>query len=374
MLSELPCVIRNYRFLKLIGKGGFSVVYLVQNVKFKSQFVAKVIPLSSDLANLELISLESEVSSLKTLNHPHIIRLYDHFVEGRYYYLILEYCPNGSLTNEIANQKPMSHDKFIIVARQIIDALSFCHSHSIAHRDIKLGNILLDKYGRVKLADFGISLQTSGGSHTQSFSGSIEYEAPEILNKQPHDPFKADIWALGVLFAFMANGQSPWGSCDTLGKLRKFVNAGKYHLRRFVPKDICDVIAQMIVVEPTSRISIEQLKKLPIFNDPNAVAIADIENDSVSDVLSPRGRALMSMGPTNGSCSYNYSKYGIAGTESYNGTSFASKTIQLKAIALNSLNASTGINHPPKLKARMHTIVKPSTFYYSDDLEFKNEA
>lgn len=296
MISNLPCLIHGYIFHKLIGKGGFSSVYLVQSERFMMEFCAKVtqIPNSESTEEGEKAAI-NEMNALISLNHPHILRLYDHFRDNSRFYLIIEYCSGGSLSNKVLRNKGLSIDNFLYLSRQIISALATCHQHNIAHHDLKLGNVLLDEYGRTKLADFGISIRIERyGDLCESYSGSIEYEAPEILIKKPHDPFAADIWALGVLFAHMIGGSSPW-RCDTIGKLKKCIMKGVYRLPKNVPAEISDIISKMIVVEPEKRITMKQLKMIPLFqmNEiPIEVSLYDYLDSNSADCLSPAGRQM----------------------------------------------------------------------------------
>ena len=262
--GNLPFMVKDYNFESLIARGGFSEVYLVTHIKFNLQYVAKVMVVDQLDSDPKWDLVDAEIKALSQLDHPHIIRLYDHFHLGNRFYLILEYCPGGCLHDHIDTKNGLSIHKFVEYGTQIVQALDYCHKRDIAHHDIKPGNILLDHYGRVKIADFGLSLQTSNGQLQKSFGGSYQYTSPEIFQKKPHDPKQADVWALGVVFAYMATGSSPW-LCDSLGALKQLAISGSYKLNKPVPQIITDLISKMIIVEPEKRITMQELVSHPLF-------------------------------------------------------------------------------------------------------------
>jgi serine/threonine protein kinase len=288
MLLNLPVTIQGYKFLRLIGRGGFSDVYLVQSERFRIDLCAKVSQFTTEGSDDERKTVENEIDALTTLSHPHIVRLYDHFHDGRRFYLILELCRGGSLQSELARTRGLSLHRFRVAGRQVLSALAYCHLRGIAHHDIKLGNVLLDEFGRCKLADFGISVRmTTPGALTDQYAGSVQYEAPELFTRRPHDPFRSDIWALGVLFAHMVTGRSPW-TADTVGKLAQQIPAGSYKLKRNTPPEVADVISKMIVVDPAERITCRELLKNPLFRHTEEMPV-----DGILDCLSPLGRRHM---------------------------------------------------------------------------------
>lgn len=328
-MSVLPLSINDYIFNKIIGRGGFATVYLVESKKYRQVFVAKVTPISYETEkDSEIDAVEAEIRALMSLSHQNIIKLYDHFTNGRNFYLILEYCPGGSLQNDSSKFTGLETNLFISYAKQILDALAFCHKKNIAHRDIKPGNILIDSYGHVKLSDFGISL-TNVNDVVQTYSGSLLYEPPEIVQKKPHNPMQADIWSAGVLFAYMINGTTPW-RCDSVSVLKQRICAGSYKLRSNTPKDIVDLIAKMIVVNPDNRATAEDLLKDKIFNN-DVITASTHESDS--DILSPRSR-----------------KKHI----STNSISWKSRNKEEKPINIFKMSLLNGRSNLPKLRPRYH--------------------
>ncbi|KAK8842741.1 hypothetical protein M9Y10_025604 [Tritrichomonas musculus] len=265
--GNLPFSIHDYYFTTLIGQGGSSLVYLGQNLKFGNQFVAKVMSVEpSEMSECWKI-FDAEVSTLSVLDHPHIIRLYDHFREGNKFYMILEYCPGGSLQSQISRSNGLTSAQFRLIGREITEALAYCHEKGIAHRDIKTQNILLDMSGHSHLADFGLSLKTQKGQLYLSNGGSFEFTAPEIFTKKPHDPLAGDAWALGVVFAIMASGSSPW-KYESLGDLKIIASQAQIQYKKPIPDIIDDLIRQLITINPSERLTMKQVLEHPAFKFP----------------------------------------------------------------------------------------------------------
>lgn len=265
--GNLPFSIRNYSFTSIIGQGGSSTVYLGQNLSFGNQFVAKVMTVEPSEMEDSWKIFDAEVSSLSILDHPNVIRLYDHFQEGNKFYMILEYCSGGSLHDQISRCNGLSSSQFLILGREIAEALAYCHEKGIAHRDIKTQNILLDMSGHSHLADFGLSLKTQKGQLYMSNGGSFEYTAPEIFMKKPHDPMAADSWALGVVFAMMVTGSSPW-KYQSLGDLKITASQAQIKYKKPIPDVIDDLIHRLIVINPEERLTMKQVMDHPAFKYP----------------------------------------------------------------------------------------------------------
>ena len=136
-----------YEYISFLGEGSFSSVFLCKSKKYNHTFAVK----RSTTQQVTLL----EYDNLMSLNHPNIIKLYDAFNDDSCQYLVMEYCSNGT----IFQKGCLTYDKFVYYAKQILEALAFCHSNNIVHRDIKPENILLDQFDRIKLADFGLSKQ-----------------------------------------------------------------------------------------------------------------------------------------------------------------------------------------------------------------------
>ena len=231
---------RGYLVKKEIGNGSQGVCLVVYSEKYKIDFAAKVMKLKrGDNDTAAKMEFEREVYSLSHIIHPNIVNIYDYFAEGGYLFMIIEYCPSGSLNNKVRAMSSRPSYNFIRgILCNILNALCYCHeTKHISHHDIKLHNILIDGLGHAKLCDFGLSqliLERINGSpdieekelenipegliehpEKQNVGGSILYMSPELLYCTFHqgcryDMFAADMWAVGVTLYFLLTGRYPF--------------------------------------------------------------------------------------------------------------------------------------------------------------------
>ena len=194
-----------YTLGDFVGKGATADCFIVVHHQFPNkQFVCKVIdPFPEDMRKTLVKTVQNEIDLLSHIDHANIIRFYDFFEEKGVLFLILEYCSHGQLTSEILNNLMKDNVKVLNYSVQLADALTYLHFHGIAHLDIKPANIFITEYNKIKLSDFGVSVQISHGEKISHKVGSKFFRAPETYSK-PYDPFKADIFSLGVTFLSMA--------------------------------------------------------------------------------------------------------------------------------------------------------------------------
>ena len=252
-----------FEFLHPIGKGGFASVVLVKSLRYNCQFVAKI----SEKGQKSESDQDAEISNLMQLSHPHIIQMYEYFTDNLFLYIILEYCPGGSLSDIIKSHGPLKEENLIKSCYQIITALKHCHDNGIAHQDLKPANVLLDKNNRCKLADFGISSHVN--KQVQVYGGTRPYMAPELIVKSKHDPMKADLWALAVTFFELATGSLPWNASNEKEMIMS-ITMGIVSYNRFnLPKPFIAMLKSMFEVSPEKRASLDVLLNLPMFDEFN---------------------------------------------------------------------------------------------------------
>jgi serine/threonine protein kinase len=207
--------------LESLGRGGMGVVYKARQ-KSLNRLVALKLLAPERVRDAKFAErFTREAQALAALNHPNIVTIYDFGQAGGFYYLLMEFVDGVNLRQLLRTQK-LTPEEALAIVPQICAALQFAHDRGIVHRDIKPENLLLDKAGRVKVADFGIAkmLGTSNGDSgvgelaapentTQAAIGTPSYSAPEQKSDPQHVDSRADIYSLGVVFYEMLTGELP---------------------------------------------------------------------------------------------------------------------------------------------------------------------
>jgi len=203
-----------YNQPEFLGKGSYSSVFKVHSLQYKKSFVVKVIKYKKCDEGMNDMKYMREVNALSCLNHPGIINFYDRFNDENLMFMVLEYCPNGTLAKQIKTGKTYNGPFFLKLARDLTLAMSHCHHRSVFHRDIKPDNILIDKFNRPRLADFGLSHQGCQNDKNRVI-GTLAFMPPELFGNSPIiDLAKADVWSLGVTLYNALTGSLPWFAGD----------------------------------------------------------------------------------------------------------------------------------------------------------------
>ena len=174
-------------------------------------------------------SIRREIRILQQLSHPNIVKIYDVVETNNHLNIVMEYLPGTSLGSYLKIQPsskiPEKYCKKIF--KQITKALKYMHSMNIAHRDIKLENVILDEDLTPKLIDFGFSTCIESSKKVKIFCGTPSYMSPEVVQRREYTGESADIWALGVLLFVSLTGIFPFkGSTDQ--ELYKKINNAEY--------------------------------------------------------------------------------------------------------------------------------------------------
>jgi serine/threonine protein kinase len=202
--------------LELLGQGGMGAVYKARQPKLDRLVAVKVLPAEwgKDPAFAERFAREAR--ALARLTHPHVISVFDFGESDGLYYFVMEYVDGVNL-RAILQERRLSPPEALTIITQVCEALQYAHEEGVVHRDIKPENILLDKKGRVKIADFGLAklLDRPAAGFTltgsQQVMGTPHYMAPEQIDRPREVDHRADIYSLGVVFYEMLTGELPLG-------------------------------------------------------------------------------------------------------------------------------------------------------------------
>uniref|UniRef100_A0AAY4B1M5 non-specific serine/threonine protein kinase n=1 Tax=Denticeps clupeoides TaxID=299321 RepID=A0AAY4B1M5_9TELE len=254
-----PLQVGFYEIIRTLGKGNFAVVKLARHKVTKTQVAIKIID-KTRLNSSNLEKIYREVQIMKLLNHPHIIKLYQVMETKDMLYIVTEYAKNGEMFDYLTSNGRMTEDEARRKFWQILTAVDYCHRHHIVHRDLKTENLLLDANMNIKLADFGFGNFYNAGEPLSTWCGSPPYAAPEVFEGKEYEGPQLDIWSLGVVLYVLVCGSLPFDGA-TLPALRQRVMEGRFRIPFFMSQDCENLIRKMLVVDPTKRITMAQIKQ-----------------------------------------------------------------------------------------------------------------
>jgi tRNA A-37 threonylcarbamoyl transferase component Bud32 len=202
--------------IEVLGRGGMGVVYKARQPRLDRLVALKILPASLAATPGFAERFEREARALARLSHPNIVAVYDFGQADGLFYLLMEYV-DGSNLRQLIEAKAIAPAQALAIVPKICEALQFAHDEGILHRDIKPENILIDRKGRVKIADFGLA-KLSGEAvpdvtltHPGMVMGTPRYMAPEQVENAKTVDHRADIYSLGVVFYEMLTGELPLG-------------------------------------------------------------------------------------------------------------------------------------------------------------------
>uniref|UniRef100_A0A8C1JV06 non-specific serine/threonine protein kinase n=1 Tax=Cyprinus carpio TaxID=7962 RepID=A0A8C1JV06_CYPCA len=271
-LDDVHPLIGNYRLLKTIGKGNFAKVKLARHILTGSEVRSQECFLTDS-------GLSREVTIMKNLNHPNIVKLFEVIETEKTLFLVMEYASGGEVFDYLVAHGRMKEKEARAKFRQIVSAVQYCHQKHIVHRDLKAENLLLDADMNIKIADFGFSNEFMVGNKLDTFCGSPPYAAPELFQGKKYDGPEVDVWSLGVILYTLVSGSLPFDG-QNLKELRERVLRGKYRIPFYMSTDCENLLKRFLVLNPTKRGTLEQIMKERWIN-------AGFDDDELKPFLEP---------------------------------------------------------------------------------------
>lgn len=249
--------IGKYQIIRTLGEGSFGKVKLAYHLTTGQKVALKIINRKT-LAKSDMQGrIEREISYLRLLRHPHIIKLYDVIKSKDEIVMVIEFA-GKELFDYIVQKGKMKEDEARRFFQQIISAVEYCHRHKIVHRDLKPENLLLDEMLNVKIADFGLSNFMSDGNFLKTSCGSPNYAAPEVISGKLYAGPEVDVWSCGVILYVMLCGRLPFDD-EFIPALFKKISNGVYTLPNYLSEGAKNLLTKMLVVNPLNRITIHEI-------------------------------------------------------------------------------------------------------------------
>ncbi|XP_067932439.1 NUAK family SNF1-like kinase 1 [Watersipora subatra] len=244
-----------FEIIKSLGSGTYGKVKLAIDKKTGQKVAIKSIAKRKVANDENLTRIRREIEIMASLKHRHIVQILEVFENKDKIILVQEFADGGELYDYISSKGKLTEKEARLLFRQIVSAVHYLHENGVVHRDLKLENILLDRHGMIKLADFGLSNTWQHNKLLKTYCGSPLYASPEIVNGRPYYGPEVDCWSLGVLLYTLVYGAMPFDGTD-LYKLREQISTGDYFKRPSKQSDASGLIARLLTVNPARRANI----------------------------------------------------------------------------------------------------------------------
>ncbi|KAE8598512.1 hypothetical protein XENTR_v10016849 [Xenopus tropicalis] len=266
----------DYEVVKVIGRGAFGEVQLVRHKSSRKVYAMKLLSKLEMIKRSDSAFFWEERDIMAFANSPWVVQLFYAFQDDRYLYMVMEYMPGGDLVNLMSNYDvPEKWARFYTA--EVVLALDAIHSMGFIHRDVKPDNMLLDKSGHLKLADFGtcMKMNREGMVRCDTAVGTPDYISPEVLKSQGGDGYygrECDWWSVGVFLYEMLVGDTPFYADSLVGTYSKIMNH-KNSLTFPEDSDISKEAKNLICAFLTDREvrlgrnGVEEIKRHPFFKN-----------------------------------------------------------------------------------------------------------
>eukprot|EP00123_Amoebidium_parasiticum_P017225 comp23759_c0_seq1/m.41127 comp23759_c0_seq1/g.41127 ORF comp23759_c0_seq1/g.41127 comp23759_c0_seq1/m.41127 type:complete len:778 (-) comp23759_c0_seq1:89-2422(-) len=264
--------LEDFTYLAVLGKGNFGKVMLAEGKKTRQLYAIKLIKKAFTVAQDEVESVRTEKNVFKVISemrHPFLVNLYGCFQTAERLCFVMDYACGGDLMMHI-HKGVFDEERGRFYAAEVLAGLEFLHENGIVYRDLKLDNLLLDREGHIKIADFGLCKENMRyGDVTSTFCGTPEFIAPEILQDDYYNR-AVDWWSFGVLVFEMLVGQAPFYGQHEDEIFEAILNK-KIVCPRFLSSSAASIIRQLLVRDPERRLGsgergAQEIKEHPFFD------------------------------------------------------------------------------------------------------------
>ena len=254
--------IGKYKVLEKLGSGGFAQVYLCEHKLMRRRVAVKVLPVAKTKDSSALERFYREARAVAALDHPNIVHAYDIDQDADLHFLVMEFVDGANLQEIVKKSGPLPALRAAHYIRQAALALQHAHENGLVHRDIKPGNILVDRSGTVKVLDIGLALffneedDQLTRKHDDGTLGTADYLSPEQAMDSHDVDIRTDIYSLGVTFYFLLTGKPPFEGLPIAQKLMAHQMKQPRpiaEIRKDVPAGVLAILDKMLAKKVTDR-------------------------------------------------------------------------------------------------------------------------
>ena len=262
--------LEDFKILKIIGRGSFGKVSLVEYIPTNEIYAMKSLKKDILIEQEQIENTILEKNILENINYPLLCNLIFCFQTEERIYFIMPFLSGGELFQHLRKFRTFDEQKVKFYSSQIALAIEYLHNKGIIYRDLKPENILMDEKGYLRLADFGMAKKLNNNEKAMSFCGTPEYLAPEIIIGEGHDK-NADWWSFGILIYEMLCGLPPF-YVENLERMYELIKSGplKFPKRITLSDEAKDIIKKLLERNVKKRLGyngIKEIKEHPFFKD-----------------------------------------------------------------------------------------------------------
>lgn len=267
-----------YKTIKLLGKGGFGTVTLVEDLRTGARRAMKEL-LKSGLTEEDRKTMLKEVTTLSTMDHPNIMKVYELIESNSSYNIITELIEGGELLEMISREKKLTEALTVRFLHETMSAVYYCHSNGIVHRDLKPQNLMLtskDPEASIKVIDFGIADKLNSKRKITEVIGTPLFMSPEMFDGSYDE--KCDIWSSGVILYMMITGSVPFTGSG-IAQIKEAVRSARIDFSKPVWQNVSDelkdLLRKMLEPAPRKRPSAKEVLEHPLFKKLKAGSLSN---------------------------------------------------------------------------------------------------
>ncbi|XP_059642430.1 CBL-interacting serine/threonine-protein kinase 23-like [Cornus florida] len=279
-----------YELGRTLGEGSFGKVKFARNMETGDNVAIKILHKEKVLKHKIIAQIKREISTMKLIRHPNVIRMYEVMASKTKVYIVMEFVTGGELFDKIAKKGRFREEEARKYFQQLINAVDYCHSRGVFHRDLKPENLLLDANGVLKVSDFGLSalpqqVREDGLLHTTC--GTPNYVAPEVINDKGYHGAKADLWSCGVILFVLLAGFLPFEEPNLVALYKKIFKAD-FTFPQWFSSSVKKLVKRILDPNPLTRITIAEVIENEWFKKgyrPPSFEQADVSLDDVDAIF-----------------------------------------------------------------------------------------